>query len=96
MTASAAVGMRRVPAGESAFFYDDLAAKLLAQGRIEYDRDGFREMAERENILDLNARPDETLTIGIRSFIASDRPARRTVRPDAQSRSTFRRTLHTQ
>ena len=65
----AAVGMKRVPAAESAFFYDDLTAKLLGQGRIEYDRDGFRKMAERENILDPKASLGETLTIGIRSFM---------------------------
>lgn len=65
----AAVGMRRVPPAESAFFYDDLTAKLLAQGRIEFDRDGFRKMAERENILDPGARPDMPLTIGVRSFM---------------------------
>jgi hypothetical protein len=63
------VGMKRVPAAESAFFYDDLAAKLLAQGRIEFDRDGFRKMAEREDLLDPNARPDDDLTVGIRSFM---------------------------
>ena len=65
----AAVGMKRVPAGEAGFFYDDLAAKLLAQGRVEFDCDGFRKMAERENLIDPAARPTDALAIGIRSFM---------------------------
>lgn len=65
----AAVGMMRVPAGETAFLYDDLTAKLLAQGRIEFDREGFRKMAERENILDPGGTADAPLTIGVRSFM---------------------------
>ena len=64
-----AVGMKRVPAGEVGFFYDDLAAKLLAQGRVEFDRDGFREMVERENLIDFAAKPVDALAIGIRSFM---------------------------
>ena len=65
----AAVGMKRVPAGEAGFFYDDLAAKLLAQDRVEFDRDSFREMAGRENLIDSAARPANALAIGIRSFM---------------------------
>ncbi|MEQ9152777.1 MAG: SAVED domain-containing protein [Bauldia litoralis] len=65
----ATVGMKRVAAGEAGFFYDDLAAKLLAQGRVEFDRDGFRKLAERENLIDLAARPAGALAIGIRSFM---------------------------
>lgn len=65
----AAVGMKRVPPDEAAFFYDDLAAKLLAQGRIEFDRDGFRKLAEQEKLIDSAARPADVLGIGIRSFM---------------------------
>ena len=65
----ASVGMKRVPTSEAGFFYDDLAAKLLAQGRVEFDRDGFRKMAERENLIDPAARPADALAIGIRSFM---------------------------
>ena len=61
----AAVGMKRVPAGEAGFFYDDLAAKLLAQGRVEFDCDGFRKMAERENLIDPAARPTDALAIPV-------------------------------
>lgn len=65
----AAVGMRRVPASESGYFYDDLIAKLLAQGRVEFDRESFTEMARREGLLDDRARPEKALTIGVRSFM---------------------------
>jgi len=65
----AVVGMKRVPAGETAFFYDDLIMKLLAQGRIEFDRDSFTEMARSEGILDETAQPEKVLTIGVRSFM---------------------------
>lgn len=64
-----AVGLRRVAASESAFLYDDLIIKLLAQNRIEFDRDSFREMARREGILIGAAPPAPGPTIGIRSFM---------------------------
>ncbi len=65
----AAVGMKRVPASVSGFFYDDLAAKLLAQGRIEFDRSSFREMASGEGLLDPSSKPSDALVIGVRSFM---------------------------
>lgn len=65
----ATVGMRRVPASESGFFYDDLAAKLLAQGRVEFDRDGFRKMAINEGLLDPSGKPSDALVVGVRSFM---------------------------
>ena len=64
----AAVGLERVPASKSTFFYDDLIAKLLAQG-VEFDRDSFREMALREGILDKPAPAEHVLVIGVRSFM---------------------------
>ena len=64
-----AVRMKRVPGGEAGFFYDDLAAKLLAQGRVEFDREGFRKMAEREGLIVPAARTADALAIGIRSFM---------------------------
>jgi hypothetical protein len=63
------VGLKRVPATESAFLYDDLIAKLLAQGRIEFDRQGFREMARSEGILETSIKPRAGSAVGIRSFI---------------------------
>lgn len=65
----AVVGMKRVPASETAFFYDDLIVKLLAQGRIEFDRESFAEMARSEGILDGRAQPESVLAIGVRSFM---------------------------
>jgi hypothetical protein len=65
----AVVGMKRVPAHEAAFFYDDLIVKLLAQGRIQFDRKSFREMAEREGLLDTSIEPNPVPITGIRSFM---------------------------
>ena len=63
------VGLKRVPAAESTFVYDGLAAALLAQGRIDFDRDSFRAMAGRERILVEAAPVVNSLTVGIRSFM---------------------------
>ena len=65
----AILGLKRVPASESAFVYDDLIAKLLAKGRVEFDRDSFAEMARNEGIFDEHPLPEDVLTIGVRSFI---------------------------
>jgi hypothetical protein len=65
----AVVGMKRVPLHEAAFFYDDLIVKLLAQGRIQFDRKSFREMAEREGLLHTSIEPNPVPIIGIRSFM---------------------------
>ena len=65
----AAVGMVRVPSSEAGFFYDDLTAKLLSQGHIEFDRDGFARMAKQEGLLDPAGTRKPIRTIGIRSFL---------------------------
>lgn len=65
----AAVGMKRVPANESSFLYDDLIVKLLAQGRIEFDKDSFRAMCDREGLLAEPAPHDNSITVGVRSFM---------------------------
>lgn len=65
----AAVGLKRVPASESGFIYDDLAEKLLAQDRTEFDRDSFREMVRHEGLLGDPAPSGNGLTIGVRSFM---------------------------
>ena len=65
----AAVGLKRVPASESSFLYDDLIVKLLGQGRIEFDRDGFAEMARKEGIFVGTGGAERIFTIGVRSFI---------------------------
>lgn len=46
-----AVGLRRVPANENAFFYDDLVYQWMGQRRLEFDRDSFRKACEQEGIL---------------------------------------------
>lgn len=63
------VGLKRVPACESGFLYDDLIVKLLAQGRVKFDRDSFVDMARSEGILDEVCKPEQVLTIGVRSFM---------------------------
>ena len=67
----AAVGMRRVPAAESAFFYDDLIVKLFGQGSSEFDREGFRCMARREGLLRTPRAGSEPTVVGVRSFMHS-------------------------
>jgi SMODS-associated and fused to various effectors sensor domain len=65
----AIVGLRRVPAAETSFLYDDLIFKLLAQGRVEFDKDTFRAMCLREDLLREPIPSPDALTIGIRSFM---------------------------
>ena len=43
------VGLRRVPAHESGFVYDDLVFQWMSQGRVEHDRDSFKELCERQS-----------------------------------------------
>jgi hypothetical protein len=45
------VGLRRIPANQSAFPYDDVVFQWMAQGRLEFDRTGFRNACARENLL---------------------------------------------
>ena len=63
------VGMKRIPPHESAFVYDDLIIKLLAQGRIHFDRKTFHEIMERERLLESQPVLNMPPTIGIRSFM---------------------------
>ena len=63
----AAVGMRRIPADEAGFGYDDIIAKLHAQGRTDFDRESFRSMVHNEKLLG-GKEPPATI-IGVRSFM---------------------------
>lgn len=63
------VGMKRIPVGESAYLYDDLIVKLHAQGRVRFDRNNFRQIAEEEGILELDNGKGYRRCIGIRSFM---------------------------
>lgn len=47
------VGLRRIPANHSAFPYDDVVFQWMAQGRVEFDRSGFRTVCAREDLLGL-------------------------------------------
>ena len=62
------VGLRRIPASESAFIYDDLIRKLHGQGRKAFDRRTFREMVRDEKLLEGDAPPSRTI-VGVRSFM---------------------------
>ncbi|PHR78670.1 SAVED domain-containing protein [Henriciella sp.] len=62
----ASVGLRRVPAHESVFFYDDLAFQWMAQGRVEFDEKVFRTICEDEGLFSgLAERPK---VYGVKSF----------------------------
>ena len=58
----------RVSASEAGFFYDDLIAKLHAQGRKDFDREFFRAMCEQEKLFDKD-RERNPVTVGVRSFM---------------------------
>lgn len=45
------VGLRRIPANESAFLYDDAIFQWMAQGRLEFGRSDFRSVCAREGLL---------------------------------------------
>lgn len=61
------VGMRRVPASNSTFFYDDLPFQLMAQGRTIFDRQSFHDMCQSEDLLE--GRATQSYSIGVKSFI---------------------------
>lgn len=62
----AIVGLRRVPASDSASVYDELIFKWLGQGRVMFDRESFRAACEKEQLLDRGEpRP---LVFGVKSF----------------------------
>lgn len=59
-------GLRRIPANQSNFPYDDLIFQWMGQGRQEFDREGFRDACRREGML--AASPAPTVTYGVKSF----------------------------
>lgn len=62
----AVVGLRRVPPHESAFLYDDLVFQWMGQGRVEFDRKGFKELCAGEGLFgDAIERPK---VYGVKSF----------------------------
>lgn len=59
-------GLRRIPASESVFPYDDLVFQWMAQGRLEFDRASLLDACRRENLL---AGPaPTTICFGVKSF----------------------------
>lgn len=60
------VGLRRIPANQSAFPYDDVIFQWMAQGRLEFDRSSFRAVCAREDLLgSAQGRPK---VYGVKSF----------------------------
>ena len=59
-------GLRRVPISDSSFVYDDVAFQWLAQGRLEFNRQTFREACKREGLLDGAGRAH--VAFGVKSF----------------------------
>jgi hypothetical protein len=60
------VGLRRIPANESAFPYDDLIFQWMAQGRLEFDRKSFQTLCNRENLL--GQSEERPRIYGVKSF----------------------------
>lgn len=60
------VGLRRIPANQSAFPYDDVIFQWMAQGRLEFDRPGFRAVCAREDFLGTSQGAPRTY--GVKSF----------------------------
>ena len=59
-------GLLRIPLNESSFRYDDIVFQWLAQGRLEFTRDTFRDACQRENLFAKRNSP-RTL-VGVKSF----------------------------
>lgn len=60
------VGLCRVPANRSSFPYDDVVFQWMAQGRLEFDRAGFRAACAREDLL--GAAQGGPRVYGVKSF----------------------------
>ncbi|MCU0733176.1 MAG: SAVED domain-containing protein [Hyphomonas sp.] len=60
------VGLRRIPAKESAFPYDDTIFQWMAQGRLEFDRSTFPAICRREGLIGQANSPPRVY--GVKSF----------------------------
>lgn len=60
------VGLRRIPANESAFPYDDAIFQWMAQGRLEFDRSTFPAICRREGLI--GQAEGQSRIYGIKSF----------------------------
>jgi len=59
-------GMRRVPDNEDSCWYDDLTYQWLAAGRIEFDRESFRDACQQQKLFE--AAPKTHVVFGVKSF----------------------------
>jgi hypothetical protein len=59
-------GLRRVPLHEDVRWYDDLTYQWLAQGRIEFDANGFRKACEEQGLFEASTPPVKVF--GVKSF----------------------------
>ncbi len=64
----ASMGMIRDSAAAAGFVYDDVIAKLHAQGRSTFDRQSFKDLCASEQLLD-DGRGTNPVTVGVRSFM---------------------------
>jgi hypothetical protein len=60
-------GLRRVPANESAFVYDDVVFQWMAQGRLEFNAGSLRAACKNEGLL--GAADRVPLVFGVKSFL---------------------------
>lgn len=60
------VGLRRIPANESAFPYDDAIFQWMAQGRLEFDRSTFPAICRREGLI--GQAEGQPRVYGVKSF----------------------------
>jgi hypothetical protein len=60
-------GLRRIPANESAFIYDDVPFQWLGQGRLEFDEKTLWAACDREGLLAASAIP-APMVFGVKSF----------------------------
>jgi hypothetical protein len=62
------VGLRRIPAEESAFPYDAIAYEWLGQRKTIFDRETFRKMCREENLFTDERKPRAAI-FGVKSFV---------------------------
>lgn len=60
-------GLRRIPVHESSFIYDDLPFQWLSQGRLEFDRQTFRQTCIREGLFS-DSVAKTFVAFGVKSF----------------------------
>lgn len=59
-------GLQRVPVSQSSFLYDDLTYQWLGQGRLDFDRQSFKEICKREGLFSEESKPH--FVFGVKSF----------------------------